>query len=652
VAGPFYFAWVDVGETTFLPEHVREDEEIWSFELTQDEGDFAHLRAEVRNPRVGLLSPSRKVWAWFSWDRGHDDPSAQDVVPLFFGRLVGIPSNFFEDILTLEFVARPADYAAQKEALADTLRELPHYDPIFVDEQHRANPDVVLEARPELWHVDRVTHEVSVSGVLLGEDGTEIFGESDIFEGTLQMNLNNVPLTKVRVDALMSWTQRVGATVDLTDYIVSRFPSLEKGYRVIRTEYNGLEQSWPKTDARLGDGWIAKFGQALPLERRDVQSKSDASAVTTKFADGSGSRFTTNSSYDYVINERGWPLFPVDELGKVIFPDVFPPALAHLRVGYAPYLLSRTLVGEVEINASQSRDDDGRQQGASTSTRWEEEHVWSTLYSVRLVIGADPDVRRRQSERVTFTLEADVQPVVTLPEEEDQERIEISSVDIAGEIDGASPLPLPSSRTYLTSPRGQQSIQYLLLLARARLLIAARAVELTAQVPFERIADVTLRKSAQLEDPRLPGGAALGKMLRYAATLSGDDGQPQLEITVGCTVGRDGTIETSPGQPTWASEEWVGNDWQEFTEKTVVVDTGLSDVGFIVPLANPQDDGLNFEFGLSINDILKSDIVVLSTEPPTIRFSLVPLSGDFESPYEIDVSQLKVPRTIDLEEYE
>ena len=74
----FHFAWVDAGQTSFSSAFAREDEQVLSFELAQEEGDFASLRLEVRNPRVGLLSINRKRWGWLAertnvydtWDGG------------------------------------------------------------------------------------------------------------------------------------------------------------------------------------------------------------------------------------------------------------------------------------------------------------------------------------------------------------------------------------------------------------------------------------------------------------------------------------------------------------------------------------------------------------------------------------------------------
>ncbi len=108
--GPFFFSWSDPTETTFGPEHHVWDEDIVTFKLDHTEGNCATLDLDVRNPRIGLLNPGRKVWAWFSYDSG-----SGGVVALFFGRLVGVPTNLLAEVVTLSFIAKPLDFLAQKQ---------------------------------------------------------------------------------------------------------------------------------------------------------------------------------------------------------------------------------------------------------------------------------------------------------------------------------------------------------------------------------------------------------------------------------------------------------------------------------------------------------------------------------------------------------
>ena len=114
----FSFAWVDGGDA-FVD---RVDEDVFAFELSHLEGEFATLNVEIRNPRVGLLKPGRKRWCWLG----------KDGVALFHGRLVGIPTNIREEVVTLNFVARPSDFDARKKAVAAGMRTFPFYDPLWI----------------------------------------------------------------------------------------------------------------------------------------------------------------------------------------------------------------------------------------------------------------------------------------------------------------------------------------------------------------------------------------------------------------------------------------------------------------------------------------------------------------------------------------
>src|SRR5579872_6089002 len=111
--GPFYFAWADKNEPFDAGQHARIDEDIFKFDVEHSEGDFATLTLIVRNPRIGLLAPSRRVWAWLSWRNG------ADLIPLFYGRLVGVPTDINQELVTLVFTARPADFIALKGAKAE-----------------------------------------------------------------------------------------------------------------------------------------------------------------------------------------------------------------------------------------------------------------------------------------------------------------------------------------------------------------------------------------------------------------------------------------------------------------------------------------------------------------------------------------------------
>ena len=245
---PFYFAWVGPSETTFDPAvHNREDEDVFGFTVEHSEGDFAGLEIEIRNPRVGLLAPARKVHAFLSYDTG------TEIKPLFRGRLVGIPDDINQEIVRLQFTARPDDYAAQKSALGSTLRVLPYYDPVFIAKDKWDDPDAVLEARSELWHIDRVTGALTTSDLLVGEDGNEDFLDSEVPYDSVSVHLNQTPLRTVTVDCrgrLVAARQRDAA--DLLQLVLHELPrglgrrGMAQGRRQPRRRLD--RHAWPRVD--------------------------------------------------------------------------------------------------------------------------------------------------------------------------------------------------------------------------------------------------------------------------------------------------------------------------------------------------------------------------------------------------------------------
>jgi hypothetical protein len=250
----FFFAWVDETETTFGLEHQVVDEDIVSIALTHKEGAFASLDITVRNPRVGLLAPGRKQWAWLSW---HDEknPTA-GVIPLLFGRLVGVPQQVQGNAVTLNIMARPSAYDAQKRALAETMKVAPYWDPMFINADSRDDPDTVLQGYTHAWHIDRVSLAVTASDILDGEDGLLDFGE-DFIRDSLGADPGEPPLTSIKVSAEINWAQAATGTVDFTRQLVSAFTLAGSGdgHLIKSLTGDGLMLDYPEKDKRIGGGW-------------------------------------------------------------------------------------------------------------------------------------------------------------------------------------------------------------------------------------------------------------------------------------------------------------------------------------------------------------------------------------------------------------
>jgi len=660
-AGQPYFAWIDATETVFGSEHMRWDEPVFSFTLKQDEGDPASLTVVVRRPvndageAIGLLGPGRKIWAWFAFDCG-------PALIRFRGRLVGIPTSIFEELVTLEFVARPLDVVAQKEALAETLKVLPYYDEVVIDKARRSDPDVVLEGYSAVWHYDRESHVISVSSETDGEDGLVEFlcANGDVLYDGLGLTLTSGPLSRVDVSAEYTWTQQGFGTVDLTNYLVSGWPDSVNGEI---SSYTMSAGDWPKTGAGIGDGWVAAFGDAHDLVDLTVKTKNSGFGTIVKNFDGSGVQTTISKSESYIASSTTHG--------------------TNLILGW------RTNA-DTSYSSTTSQDGDGLLYTSSSnySTSWTESYFAQQAFKPILIAGWKAN--RQCTERVSFSLFADVQSILTDPEDGEALRIDdVRSVNLSDATEG-TPIGDPRRRSYITTARGNQSLEHLIALARAKLMLRARVVEITFAPKLARMAEVTLRKNAFLAEPRV--GEATGKIIGYSLGLDGSDGHINCEVRIGCTIGRGGVVAAADGTPTYCSIDYVGADYQQFINQVVLFPLDTS-VGYSPPLAAPNDDGLNLLGALRVEDVIEvppsvvfgpleqkgnlendaapwgnvgaqeagTDFVkadeaqaeaaknMLKQYETKATFKLKSMTREFSSDYEIELTELKIPTGYDLE---
>jgi hypothetical protein len=612
-AGLPYFAWIDPGETTFAPEHMRWDENIFSFTLHQDEGDPASLTLVVRRPRndagnaIGLLGPGRKVWCWFAMDCGPD-------LVRFRGRLVGVPTSIFEELVTLEFVARPVDLVAQKEALAETLRVLPYYDEVVIDLARRTDPEVVLEGYSAIWHYDRETHVLSISDEITGEDGlVEFDGASEdgkvLYDG-LGLSLTSGPLARVDVKAEYTWTQQAQGNVDLTRYLMSNWPETEGNYI---TSLTLKADSWPKAGAGIGDGWVVTEATASTPYSDEVISKTGGSTMKVVFPDSSW--FGASTQTTTYTETKSYTAVPA----ALAFPGM---VTDNISVGTSPG--GTTDYGTPTYTTSYSRS-------------YSEVRAILPVNYIAFTLLAGYTANRQCTELVSFSLYADVQHVLTDPEDGEALRIDdVKSVNLSEAIgegsDAYLPIGDPRRRSYIATGRGNQSVEYLIALARAHLLKRARVVEITFAPKLARMPEITLRKNAFLIEPRL--GEALGKIIGYSLALDGADGKVNCVVRIGCAIGRGGSAVAAGGEPTYCDIDYTGADYQSFTGRTVLFDTS---VGYQPPNADPNDDGLNFLSVLTPADVIEIPLVV--ENPASVQANYVAMHvGDWDTAAPIDGS--------------
>jgi hypothetical protein len=617
----FYFAWVNSSETTYNhATHARYDENVFSFTITHREGECAQLSLTIKNPKVGLLSTGRKVWSWLSFS----DSGTAGAQPLFFGRLLGIPDmagskTGFAELVTLTFVAKPIDFALQRRALAEALAVLPFYDRLFIDPKlrlssadHTGDVDTALEARSARWHCSRGENglplHVSYSDICIGEDGTEIFESSTgapagVEPTSVNLRVSGAPMTSVTVKASVGWTQKfpTGPAIHIASFDFDSYTG------------ESVVSNWPKVGASLGGGWAAASG-TFAIDLADVAdhpiTQYNYTWHNTAKQHNAGDPMSTTINTSTPVETGRYIkqlLYETSQPG-IIWAGAFgaptnaPPAFPQWA----------TLPGATDPSGD----------SINIPMHYDSQWAFVPASQIQASLAVTYEQGAARTEHINFTMDSDIQPVLTDPADyntsssanpPDETILEISGADITVPIDGVAPLTDPSVAHYFATPRGVQSIEYLLLRARALLLNGARLIELTWSIPFGRAVGLTCRKNAMLFWASLPHGQAGGKISQYTISADGSTGKIGGTVTVMATVGHgisETTEHAGAAGTSYAVSGYVVSGYDETPgSMTVIIGSGLSETsGGLSDIAYspPVVSAANSPLPLTAADILVS----------------------------------------------
>lgn len=658
----FWLCWVDPGDRFFVQDYAQASEIVLEWEFDWKEGDFATLQITIKNPETPLLAPGRKRWAWFSFDQG---PSTS-ATAIFFGQVVAVPGNIDGNIITYYMIARPYNATELKRQTADTLRELPWWDKIFIDKQRWTDDDLVLETRAAAWYWNPVTHGCSTSHYLVGEEGVIEFtaGEHDYEE--CNVTLGPPPIHTAEATAELNWTQQGTGVLDLTDYVTANWPNESASYSPYITSFTMNEDSWFKPGASLKDGWQVTFAEALPR-------------------------------YDLTIKSR---------TGGQNFVIIWPPEQITVNSQFSEQY-SETPPGSIDLGQFMTQHDytssidpsDGEVTSVTSNVGWTTMLV--PLYHTKVVLQAGWEASRPFIETVKIVLKADMQPVITMPDESQVFKIQdLRTHNLSEELDPenyeGAPIGDSRRRSYLTQNRGLDSIRYIVLLLRNAIISNSRAARVQIR-PYDlnKWATVSLRHNALVHAAKIPSGQALGKVVQKRASYT--NSILSMNIFIECCLGRGGTVEEVAGTPEWAEEDYVAQseDYQQYIGRTLFV-SDESDVTVEQPLYDPQDDGLDLIAGFDVLRAIDRSLVVengpatqrahidslkntfrhvarpidgilefnqelmkalsehienkLNEEVPTnLTFALKSMKGTFNTDYELATSVLKLPQGMNLE---
>jgi len=508
---------------------------------------------------------------------------------------------------------------------------------------------------------------LSVSDEIDGEDGlVEFDGTSEdgkVFYDGLGLTLTSGPLARVDVSAEYTWTQQARGNVDLTGYLVGNWPN-EAGYAIAGhiSSFTFTADSWPQAGAGIGDGWEVAEATAIPHDDLTVVSTTRQTEGKINWWDGSSTSTTFSESISAVAS--GVPL------GSITFPGIVTQDSVSVSYG--------------------GGGEDSEKSLSGTSRSFAATLSFLPLYHSRTTLTAAYTANRQCTEKVTFSLYADVQPILTDPDDGEALQIaDVKSANLSEPLSGGDvPIGDPRRRSYIATERGNRSLEHLIALARANLLKRARVVEIAFAPKLARMPEITLRKNAFLAEPRV--GEAVGKIIGYSLALDGADGQVKCEVRIGCAIGRGGAVAAVAGEPTYCTVDYAGADYQQFTGRVVLLDPADTSVGYEPPASDPNDDGIEFASPLTAADVIDTPLSVenppaaqrahimalmptwdifarigngqqnvgerdqavksaLDAVPTKATFKLKSMTRDFSTDYQITLTDLKIPTGYDLE---
>jgi hypothetical protein len=413
----------------------------------------------------------------------------------------------------------------------------PFYDPAFIAADKRDDPDTVLEGYSALWHVDRVTHEVTISDILVGEDGEQEFPQAQAYYDSVKVELNEPPLKSVSVTASLDWAQTHsgGAVIVIPPKDFETWTG------------DSFISGWPKPGANIGGGWIVK---------------------SSSVADLYGAAGATTHSYSYSWQNQEREHANGDMLSVSVSETI--PGITH-GASFETSRFSQTGLVDPFGDPPINRPLEVRTSSTAVA-------LWRI--NATLSIAVEDNETRKRKETVGFTLTSDLQAIVT----DASDAGDTDAIQLTGSVDTGIDV---SRSNYFPTDRGLLSIEYLMCLARARLLSRARAVRVSWDCRFEQAIVLSCRKNARLFDPRLPGGKALGKIVDYSFEANGDSGTLIGHVTIGCAIGYgDYTIiNPTDGTPVYVEPDYF-DGVQQYPDATLLV--ASEDFGYSPPLQDPN----------------------------------------------------------------
>lgn len=459
------------------------------------EGETATMSLTIERPAAGLLSGDR-----FAHLSVLDDDGA--VHHLFAGRRLGVPSDLFEAFAVVEYDCRTGDIDSAIETAISPLRVAPGYDELLLAPGSSADPFEVLDGYHAELYIDRRDQSVAVSDNVIGRAHSTT--SVTIGSTTVQFDLDDdlAWSTGVRLRA----SRQGDFTVHVTGPVTA----------------HSSDSVTIEPDASNGAGTFTDWMLSIDLQATDIEGESLTYSIVhepiTEVEILATARFTQQAAGEIDLSTR--------VKTALAEPNVRTFSLEREFVDYWPRE-GEQINGQSGYTVTESKlaRQNPSQYLAVNMSYGVQALMPRYTYSPTFKLAYDYEQRR--TETLTLTLQGDAQAVPSVTARKERVEIYLQSV----------PVDKTAAASFFLTARGEQVVAHMLHAGAVLLAESQRCVEITCRVPGWPTSAlyVDCDRTVSINHAKLPGGVAIGKVVRYS--LVKDERSYFLELAVRCSVG-------------------------------------------------------------------------------------------------------------------
>lgn len=612
--------------------HCDPESDGFTYSDRQAAGEVMTITIERPQRGWAVLHPDHPRYVIVSWS---DTGLPQHAQVIARGRMVGIPGDMFGRTQTIEIVCAPVDLMD----VADKITGRPDGPVLRFAKQHLMDgPETCIlmsdfdETKPESYtvgrsvdyHIDAVTHGVSVTDFVTGDlvsDMRDVHFHDD--QGVPETAWEEYPVPRARMKLTSPWTQSGAGFVNIAGWIATTHSNYMGPVGGIHHQISSLspdflENSNSELPTKFSSNMVRGNGWSL-----------DEAGSRVDFVVTASSAIRTRRIYEIAYNRVLNTIVRVTnflwKMAQIPLPPLVKRHNEYVRFAMGLYRFRRV---DMAWQYAQDRED----------------HVYLTLEQpIQHVPSLETEIDEGEVSTVDLTIDPTTVPYEPGPwTVGDKVRVQDASF-VCNETHVSTHFGMPKperqpwdyapagfQQTYswhpywdevksqapvhrsmyqaLTLDSGEAIIAHCMKRLRRSMLLRNRSLSITLLYAWEDAKHLTLKHSVRIEVPWHDGSrrAVIGKVTEIARRF-GDEAGPTISITIGVSFGTgvgDITSETLEAQ--YNSDGYFPDDY--LADNSPI--RGIEDMEYIVEadrVSNPLDLAYLHEPSFAVQNVIISN---------------------------------------------